>query len=376
MKKSFNLLPILLLLVFLSCKKEKTELKQDPVDTREFDLIKEPVLMDLATPWGMVFLNDSMMLVAEKSGNIVLGNVNTGAKRNIYKVVPSVQHGQGGLMDIRLHPDFNTNTWIYFSYTKQVSGRYTTAIGRAKYANETFSDFNEIFAATALSSSTVHFGSRLAFDAKGHLFLALGDRGNMLQAQNTKNHMGCVLRLTDDGRVPSDNPFVGDSDYLPEIWTYGNRNIQGLDFNPASGELWAHEHGPQGGDEINILKAGTNYGWPLATFGEQYGGGFIGDTAIEGTEQPVFYWVPSIAPCGMVFLKSDKYPQWKGSLFIGTLAGQHLNRTVFVANKKASESRYFIGEGRIRNVVESTDGYIYFADESKGIIYKLVPVFK
>jgi glucose/arabinose dehydrogenase len=168
---------------------------------------------------------------------------------------------------------------------------------------------------------------------------------------------------------------VGQEGFAAELWTYGNRNIQGLDFNPATGELWGHEHGPQGGDEINILRPGLNFGWPLATFGQQYGGGVIGDTAGAGLTQPLLYWTPSIAPCGMTFLRSDVYPGWKGSLFIGALVGQHLNRTAFQNDQPISEDRYFVGEGRIRNVGQSPDGYIYLANETEGSLVKLVPEF-
>ncbi|MCX8148895.1 PQQ-dependent sugar dehydrogenase [Thermaurantimonas aggregans] len=331
------------------------------------------MITGLNIPWGMVFINDSLVLIAEKSGDVILGNVYTGSKEVLFKVPNAVVYGQGGLMDIRLHPFFNQNKLVYFTYTKQVSGLYTTAVGRAIYENKSFKNFQEIFVAEMLSNSGVHFGSRLIFDGKGHFYLGLGDRGNMQQSQNTKNHMGCILRLQEDGSVPSDNPFVTNPDFLPEIWTNGHRNIQGMAINPITGELWAHEHGPQGGDEINVIKKGLNYGWPLATYGQQYGGGKIADPSYPGTEQPIHYWTPSIAPCGMAFITSNRYPGWSGHLLIGALAGQHLNKTSFQGSTLSSEWRYFQGEGRIRNVVESTDGWIYFSDESNGILYKLVP---
>jgi glucose/arabinose dehydrogenase len=205
--------------------------------------------------------------------------------------------------------------------------------------------------------------------------MSIGDRGNMQQAQNTLNHMGSILRLNDDGTVPTDNPFVSNNLFLPQIYAYGTRNAQGLTKHPQTGDIWSHEHGPQGGDEINIVQAGANYGWPLVTFGEQYGGGTIStDTAGEGLTQPVHYWVPSIAPCGMTFISGDKYPGWEGSLLSGSLVLQHLNRTVFSNNKLIEEHRYFVGEGRIRNVVQAPDGYLYMANESDGTISKLVPI--
>ncbi|GCD77289.1 hypothetical protein JCM31826_07710 [Thermaurantimonas aggregans] len=355
------------------CEKISSE-KQPNNDTiPSFEVQKIPVITGLNIPWGMVFINDSLVLIAEKSGDVILGNVYTGSKEVLFKVPNAVVYGQGGLMDIRLHPFFNQNKLVYFTYTKQVSGLYTTAVGRAIYENKSFKNFQEIFVAEMLSNSGVHFGSRLIFDGKGHFYLGLGDRGNMQQSQNTKNHMGCILRLQEDGSVPSDNPFVTNPDFLPEIWTNGHRNIQGMAINPITGELWAHEHGPQGGDEINVIKKGLNYGWPLATYGQQYGGGKIADPSYPGTEQPIHYWTPSIAPCGMAFITSNRYPGWSGHLLIGALAGQHLNKTSFQGSTLSSEWRYFQGEGRIRNVVESTDGWIYFSDESNGILYKLVP---
>ncbi|KFD39979.1 PQQ-dependent sugar dehydrogenase [Schleiferia thermophila] len=360
----------------LCCQKQNTNPSDKPGIPANLELVKQPVITGLSIPWGMAFLNESEVLIAEKSGDILLANVTTGTKKNIFKVPGAILFGQGGLMDIRLHPDFSKNKLIYFSYSKMADGQPTTALGRAKYSNEAISDFEEIFVANARSNSGVHFGSRIAFDGKGHLFLGLGDRGNMQQAQNTLNHMGCLLRLNEDGSVPEDNPFVGKPDFLPEIWSYGHRNIQGLDFHPTTGKLWAHEHGPQGGDEINIIEPGNNYGWPLATYGEQYGGGTIGPPTYPGTVQPIHHWTPSIAPCGMAFLKSDKYPGLNGNLFIGSLVGQHLNMTRFLNHTLVSETRLFQGEGRIRNVVESPDGYIYFSDETNGILYKLLPVFK
>jgi len=371
-------LPLLLLIFALgctNCTKEKPT-PNPPLPTPAFALEKVTVASGFTQPWGMVFISPTQMLVTEKSGQILLVDVSTGEKKVAAHVPGAVSFGQGGLLDIALHPNFTQNKQLYVTYTKAVSGGYTTALARAIYQNELVSSFEEIFVAQAAGTAGVHFGSRLAFDDQGKLYMTIGDRGGMQQAQNTLNHKGCVLRLNDDGTVPANNPFVGNNLFLAEIFAYGTRNAQGLTKHPQTGAIWSHEHGPQGGDEINKIEAGANYGWPLVTFGVQYGGGTIStDTAGEGLTQPKHYWSPSIAPCGMVFINGNTYPGWEGSLLSGSLVLQHLNRTVFVNNKLTEEHRYFVGQGRIRNVVQAPDGYIYMANESDGTITKLVPVF-
>jgi len=376
-KTTFNFLLFLaMLLSFSFCKDDNSdEVLIEPLpEIKDFQLRQVVVAENIEIPWGMAFLNENEILVAEKSGKVFWVNVKDKKSETIYDV-PNVRNvGQGGLLDIVLHPQFSQNQWVYFSYAKTQGNGFTTALARAKYQSKSFSDFQEIFVANAVTSSGVHFGSRIVFDNDGFLFLSVGDRGSMQQAQNVLNHMGCLLRLNDDGTVPSDNPFVGKSDTLPEIWTYGNRNIQGLAIHPTSGEVWSHEHGPQGGDEINIMRKGVNHGWPLVTFGLQYGGGTISnDTIRDGVMPPIHYWTPSIAPCGMTFLTSDKYPGWRNNVFIGSLVLQHVNMTVFSGDRKTLEQRFFQNAGRIRNIVQSPEGYLYIANETNGTIIKLVP---
>lgn len=336
-----------------------------------YNLQKETVASGFQQPWGMAFLNESELLVTEKNGDV--RHVVVGSDQNtvIYKVDAAVEHGQGGLLDVALHPDFHETGKVYFTYTKENDGEFTTALGVAVYADQQITDFKELFAADAYSASVSHFGSRLVFDESGYLYFSVGDRGMRDEVQNTMNHNGCVIRLRDDGTVPGDNPFVDHPDYRDEIWSYGHRNIQGLALHPETGEIWSHEHGPQGGDEINILQKGCNYGWPEVSYGEEYGGGTIGDTAGEGFIDPLHYWTPSIAPCGMAILSNESYPSLHNAIVTGALVGQHLNITLFSSQTLTREKRFFEGEGRIRNTAASPAGVLYIADESDGEIYRI-----
>jgi aldose sugar dehydrogenase len=363
-------------LLHTGCKKTGKEVIVDDIP-REFTLEQEEVASGIPIPWGMTFVNDSILLVSERGGMLYEVNVKAKTTIELGRIAGVTSFGQGGFMDLKTHPAFASNAWVYYTYTKRAGVNYTTAVGRFKYINRRVESPEDVFVTQAVTSSGVHFGSRLVFDRQGYLYVSIGDRGQMQLAQQTTNHIGCVLRLMDDGSVPPDNPFVGRADTLPEIWTYGNRNIQGMDVHPVTGEIWSHEHGPQGGDEINLMQKGANHGWPLVTFGLQYGGGIISvDTAMEGVMPPLFYWKPSIAPCGMAFIKGGQYPGWEGSLLSGSLVLQHLNRMEFSHHKPVLEERYFKEEGRIRNVVMSPDGFIYIANETRGSIIKVKPVFK
>lgn len=372
-----NFFALFLMLALAACS--KTIAPEPPQNTAPgpYTLQKKVVLTGLQTPWGMDFIDDQTLLIAEKEGQILLANLQTGTSQQIFTVPNVAVFGQGGLLDLRLHPQFSQNKWVYFSYVKRNGNQYTTALGRAQYANAAFSNFEEIFVADAWATTGVHFGSRICFDHQGHLYLSLGDRGQMAEAQNLTNHKGTLLRLNADGTVPADNPFVGDPLAKPEIWTYGNRNIQGLALHPTTGAVWGHEHGPQGGDEINIHTKGANHGWPLVSFGRNYNGTPVsGDTALPGLVPPVHYYTPSIAPCGMAFLKSEPYPNMDGYLAIGALVLQHLNISKIAQDAVTAEGRYFVSQGRIRNVAVAPDGYLYFANESNGTLYQLYPEFE
>lgn len=342
--------------------------------TESLDFFVQTVVSDLDVPWGMVFLPDSSMLVTERSGTLrqvrkgeLLGEPVTG--------VPEVRaSGQGGLLDIALHPDYGENGWIYLSYSKPGPGGAHTAIMRARLDGNTLTDQEEIYEGHPFSNAGQHFGGRIAFDGAGYLYFSIGDRGEMDMAQDITTSNGNVFRLYDDGSIPEDNPFVG-GDGLDEIFSYGHRNIQGMAVHPQTREIWTNEHGARGGDEINHPQKGLNYGWPEITHGVNYNGSIISeDTARVGMEQPVLHWTPSIAPSGMEFVSSDRYPAWEDNILNGALAGQLIARVVLDGDRFTHEERILEGYGRIRNIRQAPDGYIYFSNESNGTINRIVPV--
>jgi aldose sugar dehydrogenase len=335
----------------------------------------EKITDDLSNPWGIAFLPDGRILVTEREGEIRIIKDGKLLDEKISGVPSVYASGQGGLLDIQLHPDYSNNGWIYLSYSKPGSNGGATTIARAKINGNALTSLQELFSAQPFVSSGVHFGSRIAFDGNGHMFFSSGERGTMSNAQTLSNHLGKILRLHDDGKVPSDNPFVNTANAKPEIWSYGHRNPQGLIFDKQTGILWEHEHGPQGGDELNIIEKGKNYGWPAITYGEQYGGGVISEfTAKPGMEQPVTYWKPSIAPCGLAKVTSDKYPAWKGNLFVGALSLQHVARVELSDNKYVKQEKLLDKRARVRAIAQSPDGYIYIATESPGMLLRLVPL--
>jgi len=336
------------------------------------------VVSGLAFPWSLVFLPDGEMLVSERSGSlrrIVDGQLLPRPVRGVPKVAAG---GQGGLLGLALHPQFAENHWLYFAYAAAGEGGYSTHVGRGKYRDGVLSEVQTIFRATPKVNTRHHYGGHLIFDRQGYLFLTLGDKGRRELAQDLRNHAGSVIRLHDDGRVPADNPFVGQAGAAPEIWSYGHRNQQGAALHPQTGQLWTHEHGPQGGDEVNAIRAGANYGWPVITYGEEYGGGRVGDglTARTGMEQPLLAWVPSIAPSGMTFYTGNRYPGWQGNLLVGALKFQLLVRLGMQDGKLVELERLLQGEiGRIRDVQQGPDGYVWLLnDEADGGLYRLETV--
>lgn len=339
------------------------------------------VASGLAHPWGLAFLPDGRMLVTERPGRLRI--VDTSGKLGPPVLgLPRIDAvGQGGLLDIALDPKFSDNARVYFSYSEpgeDANGRLgnSTAVARAQLDGNRLVNVQVIFRQLPKVASKAHFGSRLVFARDGRLFVTLGDRYSRRDdAQTLDNHHGKVVRIEADGSVPADNPFIGRANALPEIWSYGHRNLQGAALNPATGELWTHEHAPQGGDEVNIEFAGQNYGWPVITYGREYVTGLkIGDgTTRADVAAPLTVWIPSIAPSGMAFLTSDRYPGWKGNLFVGALRGQMLVRLELAGNRVVKEHRLLQSMGeRIRDVRQGPDGWLYLlTDSAEGRLIRL-----
>ena len=337
-------------------------------------LTAEPLVTGLINPWGMVFLPNGDLLFTEKSGELRIVKNGKLLKEKVKGVPQVLSDGQGGLLDIALHPNFKENSLLYLSYSSksEESKGTNTAILKAKFVDLELKDKKVIYHAEPLTTSTVHFGSRIVFDKQGYLYFSIGDRGERDKyPQNTNLDGGKIYRLHDDGRIPEDNPFI--SGEKPAIYTYGNRNPQGLSLQPETGLIWEHEHGPRGGDEINIIQKGKNYGWPIISYGINYSGTkFAVGTHKSGMEQPISYWTPSIAPCGMTFIKGNKYFDWEGDLIVGSLKFGHLVRVNIEGTKIINQEKLLVGIGRVRNVVMSPEGYLYASIEGKGI-YKLLP---
>ena len=330
----------------------------------------------LENPWGMAFLPGGDILVTERPGRLRVIRGGKLQRRWVGGVPKVVARGQGGLLGVVAHPGFAKNRLIYLSYAAKGRDGVGTHVARALFHDNKLTDLRVIFAARPQNSGSVHFGSRMVFGLDGMLYITSGERGEPDNAQKLNTHTGKVIRLTADGIVPPVNPFTRRAGVRPEIFTYGHRNPQGIARHPTTGKIWAVEHGPKGGDEINILTPGTNYGWPVITYGRSYIGLSIGEgTHKPGMAQPIKYWVPSIAPSGMAFYTGAKFPGWKGSLFVGALALQHLNRLTLDGDKVVGEERLLRKWGmRIRDVRDGPDGYLYIlTDEDPGALVRLEP---
>lgn len=331
----------------------------------------------LEHPWGLAFLPDGRMLVTERPGRLRIVGEDGSLSASLTGLPEVKASGQGGLMDVALAPEFEISGLVYLSYSEPGKVGSGTAVGMGKLVGQGLERFEVIFRQEPKTVSRRHYGSRLVFSRDGLLYVTLGERGERELAQDLSVHRGQVIRINPDGSVPDDNPFVDHPVYRPEVWSYGHRNPQSAALNPANGDLWTVEHGAKGGDEINIPKAGLNYGWPVITYGIDYSGLPIGEgTHKEGMEQPVYYWDPSIAPSGMAFYTGSRFPDWKGNLFVGALKGQVLVRLTLDGNKVKDEERMFRTlDERIRDVRQGPDGYIYLlTDSENGRILRLEPV--
>ncbi len=337
------------------------------------------LLTGLENPWSMAFLPDGRMLITERAGRMRLVGADFKLEPKSLQGLPEVTaQGQGGLFDVVLHPHHAQNGWEYWAYNAPGAGGWGTTLARGKLQGQRMSDVQVLFSMQPKTRSGQHFGGRIVFDKAGMLYLTLGDRGDKDRAQKLNDHAGSVVRLHDDGRVPADNPFAKQTGALPEKWTWGHRNMQGAALHPQTGELWTHEHGPQGGDELNVMRSGLNYGWPVITHGVNYGlGTRIGEGPSKpGMVQPLHVWVPSIAPSGMAFVSGSQFPNWQGDLLVGALRGQMLVRLSLDGEKVQREERLLQGRvGRIRDVRMGPDGLVYLlTDEPSGALLRLEPV--
>ncbi|MGE0004200.1 MAG: PQQ-dependent sugar dehydrogenase [Parvibaculaceae bacterium] len=352
------------------------------LDTEQGEISVDRVAGGLSHPWAVDFLPDGDMIVTERGGKMRIVT-RAGGLGEPLKGLPDVDAGgQGGLLDVTLHPNFARNRLVYWSYSEKGKGGNSTAVARGRLSEDGTSlvDVGVIFSQKPKVPSRQHFGSRIVFDGKGHLFVTLGERSRERfrgQAQDLDSHLGKVVRLTEDGGVPPDNPFVNRPGALPEIWSYGHRNPQAAAINPATGVLWEIEHGPRGGDEINLPEPGKNYGWPIVSYGVNYSGTPVGSGRKEmpGMEAPIYQWTPVIAPSGMAFYTADLFPRWKGDLFVGGLSAQALVRLELDGDRVTHEERLLRRLGlRIRDVAQGPDGALYVVtDEEAGEILRIAP---
>ncbi|MDO1500061.1 PQQ-dependent sugar dehydrogenase [Winogradskyella maritima] len=372
MKHRFVLFFICIIALSACAQQTQSTVTADEPTEVNYDI--EVVVPDLNIAWGMAFLPDGGMLITEKAGELL--HFKDGETTTIDGLPDVYLRGQGGLMDVELHPDYENNGWIYISHASEEGEEDggNTAIIRARLNGTALTDVEQLYKAGPNSKRGQHFGSRIRFDDEGFMYFSIGDRGNRdVNPQDITRDCGKVYRLHDDGSIPESNPFVDNADAKKAIFSYGHRNPQGMVKHPETGKIWVHEHGPRGGDEINVVEKGKNYGWPVISYGINYDGtSFTDKTEMEGMEQPLFYWVPSIAPSGMDFVTSDKYPAWKGNLLVGSLKFEYIERLVIENNVVTKREKLIEGEGRVRDVKQGPDGFIYASLEGVGIV-KIVP---
>lgn len=337
----------------------------------------EKLASGLGIPWGMVFIEKNKILFTQRDGKAGILSTDT-KKVTLLKGIPKVRSkGQGGLLDVALSPDYKRSGWIYFTYVKDVEGEGATTLARAKRIRDRLKNWEDLIVTDSTSSTDRHYGSRITFDQRGHLFFSVGDRGVRSSAQDLNKHSGAILRLYLDGTVPKDNPYIGNPNGLDEIYSYGHRNPQGLYYDKETKRLWSIEHGPRGGDEINLVLKGKNYGWPVISYGKEYWGPVsVGEgTHKKGMMQPKKVYTPSIAPSSLMIYRGDLFPEWKGKLFAGALVLKHINIIEVDTNGDLIKEDRILQElgRRIRCVTQDKNGYIYFSTD-RGEIYRLLPV--
>ena len=327
-------------------------------------------------PWGIDFINDDTLIVTIRSGSVFLLDLADSRPSELSGLQEIAAEGQGGLLDVAVGPDYASAGWVYFTYSKPTAEGNVTTLARAQLENKRLVKWQDLLVSDSATGTGRHFGSRIAFDNQGHVFFGIGDRGERDNAQNLTNHAGSILRLTLDGKVPSDNPFVNQKDKRAEIWSYGHRNPQGLIFDQQKKNLWSIEHGPRGGDEINLIKKGHNYGWPVVSHGKEYWGPIsVGEgTEKPGMESPRKVYIPSIAPGSLIYYSGEAFPEWRNSLFSGALKLRHLNRVPILKDEQLAEEERLLGElnERIRALKQGPQGWIYFSTDS-GRIMRLRP---
>lgn len=337
----------------------------------------EKVIEGLSIPWGMTFLSASKLIVTERKGTISLYDLNNSTQIELKNVPKVMSVGQGGMLDVAIPPNYSSSGWIYFTYVKEVNEQGATVLARAKLESDHFINWQELLVSDSTTDESQHFGSRITFDNQGHVFFGIGDRGERANAQDLTNHAGTIIRLNLNGSIPKDNPFINHQPALPEIWSYGHRNPQGLSYDVVNNRLWEIEHGPRGGDEINLIQAGKNYGWPVISYGKEYWGPVaVGEsTHRAGMEQPVKVYIPSIAPGSLLLYSGNAYPNWKGSLFSGALKLRHINKIQLNDKGEVIKEERLLESlnQRIRALAQSPQGIIYFSTDS-GELYRIQPI--
>ncbi|WP_108123912.1 PQQ-dependent sugar dehydrogenase [Saccharospirillum mangrovi] len=366
----------LLLLALLSCASWASAALLLEGRSAGQSFVVEPIASNLGVPWGLAFIDETTLIVTDRSGRAWRLNTDDGTRQTLTGLPEVSAQGQGGLLDVAVSPDFAQNRWLYFTYAKPKSGRAATTLARARLDGNRLNDWQDLLVTESITSTQRHFGSRIAFDNNGHVFFGIGDRGERPNGQNRQTHAGSILRLNLDGTVPADNHFIGDTNTLDEIWSLGHRNPQGLTFDPATGRLWEIEHGPRGGDEINRIEAGANYGWPLVSQGQEYWRPVdVGESSLPGMTAATKVYVPSIAPSSLVVYHGDAFPAWRGNLFAGALVLQHLNRVSLNEAGEPIDEERLLGElnERIRALAISPErGWLYVSTDS-GRLLRIKP---